>query len=70
MPIFNDTKIRIIFDPENIYSNRVMEVKDLIDDYLETVDDDTFTFIVNSKTETALNFIIDAWCLKYSPKNC
>jgi hypothetical protein len=65
MPIFNDTKIRIIFDPENIYSNRVMEVKDLIDDYLETVDDDTFTFIVNSATETALNFIINAWGLQY-----
>lgn len=65
MLIFNDTKIRIIFDPENIYSNRVMEVKDLIDDYLETVDDDTFAFIVNSNTETALNFIVDAWGLKY-----
>jgi hypothetical protein len=65
MNICNDTKIKIVFDPENIYTNRVIEVKDLIDDYLETVDDDTFAFIVNSITETALNFIADAWGLKY-----
>lgn len=65
MDIYNDTKIRIVFDPDNVYSNRVMDVQDLLDDYLETVDDDTCAFILTSITETALNFVADAWGLKY-----
>jgi len=61
----NKTKIRVTYDPHEIYSNKEIDATELIDNYLETVDDETTEFILTSTIETALDFIADAWCLKY-----
>ena len=63
--ITNGSTIKIISDKENIYTNRTIEVKDLLDDFLDTCDDETHDFIVNSQTSTALKFVADAWGLEY-----
>lgn len=42
-----------------------MEVIDLLDDFLETCDDETHEFIITSVASIALNFVADAWGLKY-----
>ena len=55
-------KVKIIFDPENVYkAGSVVNVNDLIKDYLDTVNDD---WILRVDKDKAVDFIADAWGLK------
>ena len=49
-----------------VYDGRTMEVKELVNDYIECVDDEEIaTFLHTVDENTALKFIKDMWGLEY-----
>ena len=49
-----------------VYDGRTMEVKELVNDYIECVDDEEIaTFLRTVDENTALKFIKDMWGLEY-----
>ncbi len=59
-------KVKIISDMGEVYDGRTMEVKELVNDYIECVDDEEIaTFLRTVDENTALKFIKDMWGLEY-----
>jgi len=52
-----------------VYDGRTMEVKELVNDYIDCLNDvedtETITFLQTVDENTALKFIKDMWGLKY-----
>lgn len=62
-------KVKITSDMGEVYDGRTMEVKELVNDYIDCLNDvedaETITFLQTVDENTALKFIKDMWGLKY-----
>ena len=59
-------KVKIISDMGEVYDGRTMEVKELINDYIDCLNDEEITTFLRTVDEnTALKFIKDMWGLEY-----
>ena len=62
-------KVKIISDMGEVYDGCTMEVKELVNDYIDCLNDvedvETITFLQTVDENTALKFIKDMWGLEY-----
>lgn len=59
-------KVKIISDMGEVYDGRTMEVKELVNDYIDCLNDEEITTFLQTVDEnTALKFIKDMWGLEY-----
>ena len=67
-------KIHITYDIADVYNDRTIEVKELVNDYIDVLneveDAETINFLRNADEDTALAFIQTMWGIQYTKVNC
>jgi hypothetical protein len=67
-------KIHITYDIADVYNDRTIEVKELVNDYIDVLneveDAETINFLCNADEDTALAFIQTMWGIEYQKVNC
>lgn len=58
-------KIKILLDYGNVYaSNTIISIKDLLNDYKDTISEEDFAIVAAWDKREAVRFIADAWGLE------
>lgn len=67
-------KIHITYDIADVYNDRTIEVKELVNDYIdilnEVEDAEIINFLRTVDEDTALSFIQTMWGIEYQKVNC